>query len=346
MNVSDKFIRSLPKIDLHCHLDGSVRTQTMLDLALRQNYNLPADNVEELRKYVRVPPDCKSLSEFLERFNVFYPLLKTPYALERVTYELLRDCSYENTKYMEIRFAPVLQKTENFPVPEVIESVLKGLEKGTSEFDIKAGIILCLYRGSTPEEIKETAEWALRMKKYGVCGVDIAGDETSYGLSDFRETLDFCRKNEINMTIHAGEAGGPENIAEAVEMGALRIGHGVALAKDPNLREILIEKGIPLEICITSNIHTQVVDGYDCHPFKELHDKGVVITLNTDDRGVSGIDLTYEYNKAVELGLKVSDLADIILNGVEYSFQDEAKKNRMKEEFIKQIKGRMQFYEK
>ncbi len=341
-----KLIKSLPKIDLHCHLDGSVRTQTVLDLARRQNYLLPADNVKELRKYVRVSPDCRSLSEFLERFEVFYPLLKTSYALERITYELLRDCSLENTKYMEIRFAPVLQKTENFPVTEVVESVLKGLERGRSDFDIKAGVILCLYRGTSGEEIKETAECALKMKNYGVCGVDIAGDETLYGLSDFCETLDFCRENGINMTIHAGESGGPQNIAAAIKRGASRIGHGIALQKDRRLYRTLIEKEIPLEICITSNVQTQVVNDYGVHPFREFYKKGVKITLNTDDRGVSGIDLTHEYNKAVELGLKIDELKDIILNGVKYSFQDEREKDKMKQEFKNLIEERMQSYEK
>jgi len=326
--MKEEYYKKIPKIDLHCHLDGSVRTQTILELAQKQNYKLPADNVEELRKYVRVPLDCKSLSEFLERFEIFYPLLKNPYAMERTAYELCRDCSKENVKYLEIRFAPVLQKTEDFPVPAVVEAVLKGVKRAEGEFPIKCGVILCLYRGTTDRDSAQTVLAALKYSDSGVCGIDVAGDESRYPLEDFRKHIEKCRENNLGITIHAGEAGGPENILDALEMGADRIGHGVSLIKDPLLMERISDMGVPLEICLTSNVHTQVVSGYEDHPFMKFLENGVNITLNTDDRGVSGIDLTYEYMKAVGAGLTHEALSGIILNGAKFAFvPDEFRKS-------------------
>ncbi|MBN2408018.1 MAG: adenosine deaminase [Elusimicrobia bacterium] len=313
-------IARLPKVDLHCHLDGSIRTATILDLAKKQNYRLPASTVEELRPYVRVPLDCKSLGDFLKRFEVFYPLLTNSSAMERIAYELLRDCSAENVKYLEMRFAPVLQRTGELSIPEVTEAVIKGVLRGEKEFSIKCGIILCLYRSTSLEDSMETARCAVKYRKERVCGIDIAGDETRYPLDDFVKPVEFCKKEGINITIHAGEASGPQNIRKAVEMGADRIGHGISLIKDRKLMEEVASRQIPLEICLTSNVHTQVVEDYDRHPVRDFIKSGVKVTLNTDDRGVSGIDLTYEYEKALGLGISLEELGRIIEAGAESAF--------------------------
>jgi adenosine deaminase len=331
-------IKKLPKVDLHCHLDGSVRTATILELARMQNYKLPADTVDDLRRYVRVPLDCKSLGEFLNRFEVFYPLLTNSYALERIAYELCSYCASENVKYLEMRFAPVLQKTEQLPIPDVIESVLKGIRKGEKEFGIKAGVILCLYRGTDIEDSMMTAKCAVELKDKGVCGVDIAGDESRFPLKDFEKPIELCKNSGVNITIHAGEASGPESIKEAVDMGADRIGHGVTLQQDEILMKEIAEKRIPLEICLTSNIHTQVIEDYKLHPFKKFIENGVVVTLNTDDRGVSGIDLTYEYEKALEYGLKIAELKNIIMNSVDAAFLNDKEKNTLKMSVQEELK--------
>ncbi len=335
--MNNEILKKIPKVDLHCHLDGSIRTGTILDLARAVGHKLPADTVEELRPYVRVPEGCRSLGEFLERFETFYPLLKNPQALERISYELLRDTSAENMKYLEIRFAPVLQKDEGFSIPAVIESVLKGIERGEKEFPVRCGVILCLYRGTTLEDSLETARSAVRYRDYGVCGVDVAGDESRYGLSDFRKPVEICREGGLSLTVHAGEAGGPENIKQALELGADRIGHGVALIKDPALMEEVAEKKIPLEICITSNVQTQVVEDYSEHPFLKLIDSGVRVTLNTDDRGVSGIDMTYEYSKALELGLSPEGLEQVILEGASAAFLPEGERKRLRKEIQEEL---------
>ncbi|MFH1416546.1 MAG: adenosine deaminase [Elusimicrobiota bacterium] len=338
MSLPDELLRKLPKTDLHCHLDGSIRTSTIIELAREQGYPLPADNVEELRPYVRVPLDCRSLGDFLARFEVFYPLLTNPAALERISYELMRDCSAENVKYLEIRFAPVLQKTDSFPISQVVESVLAGIKKGERDYPIRGGLLLCLYRGTLPEDSIETVGCAISLRENGVCGIDIAGDESRYPLEDFITPVKMAREAGVNITIHAGEAAGAEYIKEAVAMGANRIGHGVTLAEDPALMEELARKEVPLEICITSNVHTQVVKDYETHPFRKFVENGVKVTLNTDDRGVSGIDLTYEYEKASELGLSLEDIQGIMINGVEAAFLDKEEKEELKTIFLKEIK--------
>ncbi len=327
----------MPKVDLHCHLDGSVRTSTILDLAQRQNFELPADNVEELREYVRVPIDCRSLGDFLNRFETFYPLLKSAYALERVAYELCRDCSVENTKYLEVRFAPVLQKTEDFPVPEVVEAVLAGIKRGEEEFDIKCNLILCLYRGTSMDDSRQTLKAAVDYSGRGVCGIDVAGDETRFGLEDFKDYIKQAKDAGLSVTIHAGEAAGPESIKAALKYGADRIGHGVALIKDKKLMDEVIKKEIPLEICLTSNVHTQVVRDYLSHPVRKFLSAGVKVILNTDDRGVSGIDLTYEYQKAKDIGITYEELVRMDLDGIKFAFAPVSLKDKLKERFLKEI---------
>ncbi|NLB34275.1 MAG: adenosine deaminase [Elusimicrobia bacterium] len=332
-------LRKLPKADLHCHLDGSIRTATILDLAREQGYSLPVDTVEELRPYVRVPKSCRSLKEFLECFDIFYPLLKNAPALERITYELLRDAAAENIRYIEVRFAPILQKDDGFPIPEVIEAVLRGIERGEQDFNIKARVIICLFRGTTLEDSMETVRYSSKYIKEGVCGIDVAGDESAYPLKDFLKPIDYALEEGLFVTVHAGEAGGPENVKQAVEAGAHRIGHGVALIKDPKLTEMIAKKQIPLEICITSNVQTQAVREYSEHPFLDLIEKGVVVTLNTDDRGISGIDLTYEYAKAVELGMGPATMKKVVYDGFKSAFASDEIINELIEAERENIEG-------
>lgn len=334
--MNENIIRKLPKVDLHCHLDGSIRTETILELAKMQDYHLPADNVEDLRKYVRVPRDCKCLSDFLKRFEIFYPLLTNKYALERITYELCELCASEEVKYLEIRFAPVLQRTEDLPMNKVIEAVLKGMKKGEAEYPIKCGLILCLYRGTSMEDIFRTARCAVELKEEGVCGIDIAGDESRFPLKIFEKPIEYCKNAGLPVTIHAGEASGPENIREAIRIGADRIGHGVTLWKDEELMREVADKSIPLEVCLTSNVHTQVVDDYASHPVRKFLESGIKVTLNTDDRGISGIYMTYEFRKALEIGITVNDLVKIIINGVESAFLKSAEKDKLKESIEKE----------
>ncbi len=342
MMVSTEVLKKIPKVDLHCHLDGSVRTSTILELAKKQNVKLPTENVEELNKYVRVSKNCRSLTEFLNAFEFFYPLLQNPYAVEKIGYELCEDAASENIKYLEVRFAPFLQATENFKITDVVKICLQGLRQGSRDFKIGVGLILCCYRSIPKEANIETVELAKKYTDSGVVAMDLAGDETRYPTRSFAEPLNLAKKYKIPFTVHAGESAGCESIKEAVELGASRIGHGVHLIDDTKLMEEIKEKEIPLEMCITSNIQTHVVADFESHPIKKFYDNGVIITINTDDRSVSGIDLTNEYNVAVNrLGFDMSDLIKIIHNGINALFipnKNKAELNKIFETEINAMK--------
>lgn len=336
--VPKEILKKIPKVDLHCHLDGSVRTSTILELAKKQKVKLPTENVEELNKHVRVYSDCRSLTEFLKAFEFFYPLLKNPYAIEKIGYELCEDAASENIKYLEVRFAPFLQSTENFKINDVVKICLSGLRQGTRDFKIDAGLILCCYRSIPKEANTATVELAKKYSARGVVALDLAGDETKYPTRCFAEPFILAKKYKIPFTVHAGEAAGPESIKEAIELGASRIGHGVHLTGDKNLMKNVLEKEIPLEMCITSNVQTRVVDDFESHPIKKFYDSGIKVTINTDDRSVSGIDLTNEYDVAVNrLGFGLSDLIKIIHNGISALFIPDKNKAELSKIFETEI---------
>ncbi len=341
--MADKIVellKKLPKVDLHCHLDGSLKPKTILSIAKKQGAKLPAENEDELKKYVQVPPDCSSLTEFLKVFETFYPLLRNPEAIEEVTYSLLSSTKEDNVRYIEMRLAPALQKTDSFSQEEVIRSVIKGAEKGKKDFGISWGLILCIYRSLNPEENRQTAELAVAYYGKGVVGVDLAGDESRYPVELYKEMMDMVHRRDIPITIHAGESAGPESIRNALELGARRIGHGVTLEQDPELRKRVKEEGIPLEMCLTSNVQTRVVSAIQQHPLVRYFRDGVKVTINTDDPGVSGIDLTHEYSVAFsQLGLSLEELIEIIYHGVESSFLHTDEKERMKEDFREEIEN-------
>lgn len=339
MEITREFLKKIPKVDLHCHLDGSVRTGTILELAKRQNIKLPTEDPDELKKYVQVTPSCRSLAEFLKAFEFFYPLLKNPYAVERIAYELCGDCKEENIKYFETRFAPALQSTEKFSQEEVVKTAISGLEQGCKDFGIKAGIILCCYRMITDEENWETVALAKKYYGKGVVGIDLAGDEVHYPTEKFLKFLKKANSYKIPITCHIGETPEGSGMKEVFNIPVQRIGHGVHLAKSSaNLLELVKSKGIPIEVCITSNVQTHVVDDYESHPVKEFYKNGIKVTINTDDRSVSGIDLTYEYDIVVNrLGFSSGDLVKIIFNGIDAAFISDSEKKVLREVFKKEI---------
>ena len=333
--ISPALVHRLPKCDIHVHLDGSVRVGTIRDAANKMGVKLPTQDLKELAKYVQAPPDCRSLSDFLKAFELFYPILKDPEILERISYELCEDVASENIRYMEVRFAPVLQAKEGFPMEEVVKSVLKGLERGQRNFKVRTRLLLCCYLPKPLATSIETVNLALKYREKGVAGVDLAGDEAHFSARKHREAFLIARKDGLPATIHAGEAGGAENIRYALEvLGARRIGHGVRLKEDPQLLARVKRDKIPLEMCLTSNVQTQAVKEYDLHPFKEYYDLGILVTLNTDDRSISDITLTDEIVKAIEYyQLSLEDIKRITFNGIESAFITEREKKVLKKEF-------------
>jgi adenosine deaminase len=337
--ISPALVRRLPKCDLHVHLDGSIRVETIRDAAKKLGVRLPTQDLKELARYVQAPPDCRSLSDFLRAFEIFYPALKDPEILERISYELCEDVSKENIRYMEVRFAPVLQAREDFSMEEVVKSVLKGLERGQRDFKIRVPLLLCCYRSEPPATSVQTVNLALKYRDDGVAGIDLAGDEAHFPVGKRKEAFKIAKKNGLPATVHAGEAAGAENIRFALDvLGARRIGHGVRLKEDPDLLERVRRERIPLEMCLTSNVQTQVVKEYDLHPFREYYDLGIPVTINTDDRSISNITLTSEIIKAIEYyQLSLEDVKKITLTGVEYAFTAEKEREGLKKKFEKEF---------
>ncbi len=334
-----KLVTSLPKIDLHRHLDGSVRIETIRDAAISHGFPLPTKNLKKLKKYTCVSRKCRSLSMFLEVFNFFYEFLKFPDVVERIAYENCEDAKKENLKYVELRFAPPLQATKNFPISDVVKCVLRGVKQGSKDFGIKVGVIFCIYRSVSEEENWVTVKLAEKYFGDGVVGIDLAGDESKYPTYKFKKFFDYARSVGIPITCHAGEASGPESIADAIKLGAKRIGHGTMLYKDEELMKKVRDKEIPLEICLTSNLQTRVVDKITLHPIKKYYDYGIKITINTDDPFVSQININSEYLLAQKtFNFSLEDIKQIILNSVEASFLPKKEKQILKKEIVKEFK--------
>lgn len=284
------------KIDLHLHLDGSLRPDTVWELAQEQGIVLPASSKEELVSFLRVPGECQSLTEYLERFDLPLLVLQRAAALERVTRELVEDLAKQGLTYAEIRFAPQLSTKQGLTQEEVVEAVIRGLNDALADHpSIKAGLILCFMRGADSQTNEGTFEAAKQYYGRGVLAVDLAGAEGLFKTADYEEIFKKVKKAGLPFTIHAGEADGPESVRKALEFGARRLGHGVRAAEDEVLVEQLIREKITLEVCPISNLHTKVAKDVHDHPIRRLFDRGVRVTVNTDNMTVSNTSLEREY---------------------------------------------------
>jgi len=313
--------RALPKIDLHLHLDGALRTRTILELAAKAGVPLPARSVEELEKHITVGPDCRSLPDFLRCFGVFLPVLRSAEAMERAAFELAEDQRRDGVVYFEARYAPCLQAGPGFPLEASVEAALAGLTRGDP--GRRWGLILCALRDWPPAASLETVRTAVRYRGRGVVGFDIANDERAPA-APHREAFDHARRHGLPVTVHAGEAGPAANIAEAIDvLGARRIGHGVRVVDDPAVLRLAIDRGIVFEQCLTSNLQTRSVPSLDAHPFPRLLREGARVTLNTDDPGVSRVTLSGELEMATRAyGLTDADHARLYANAVGGSFAE------------------------
>ena len=281
-------------IELHLHLDGSLRPETVWELAKEQNIKLPANTVDEVRDQMQVPEDCRTLEEYLTRFDLPLLVLQTREALERAAFELTEDLAKEGVTYAEIRFAPQLSIKGGMTQEQAVEAAIEGVKRGMEQYpSIRVGLILCCMRGEDNEEWNlQTVEAAKKYLGDVVCAVDIAGAESLYPTERFAPV--FEREYGLPSTIHAGEAAGPESMKTALAFGAKRIGHGVAAVEDPELVRRLIEEQITLEVCVTSNYQTKVVPSIEAHPIRRLFNAGVRVTVNSDNRTVSNTNVRKE----------------------------------------------------
>jgi adenosine deaminase len=321
LSIFSSKLRQLPKAELHCHLDGSVRPETLVELAREHRVQLPRQTPEELAEFMRVD-DAQSLEDYLRRFDVTISVMQSEEALERIAYELAEDAADDGVRYIEIRNAPLLNVVQGLTLVQAVEAPLRGLRKAENDFGITARFIICGLRQFPPESSLEMARLAVEFKNDGVVAFDLAGGEKGNPASRHAEAFRYARENNLAVTVHAGEGDGAESVREAVHIcGANRIGHGTRLIEDPDLTQYVNDRRIALEVCLTSNVQTRVADSYASHPFREYFDRGLNVTLNTDNRLMSATTLTDEYVYAAEhLGFTVEELAGIALNGFESAF--------------------------
>jgi adenosine deaminase len=314
-------LRRLPKAELHCHLDGSVRPATLLELAHEYGAPMPRSDAESLRTYMRAS-DVHSLEEYLERFSVTLSVLQTAEALERVAYELVEDAAADGVRYIEIRYAPMLNVTGGLSLGEAIEAPLRGLARAEHEHGTVGRLILCALRQYDPDDSLEVAELGAEYRLRGVVGFDLAGPEAAYPASHHARAFAYARERGLACTCHAGEGAGADSVREAVHVcGAERLGHAARLIEDASLTDYVGEHRIPLEICLTSNVQTGAAPSYEGHPIRQFFDRGLNVVLNTDNRLMSDTTLTDEYLLAADrLGFTADELSSIALNGFESCF--------------------------
>ena len=314
-------LRRLPKAELHCHLDGSLRPETLLDLAREYGQPIPRDDAESLRAFMRVD-DARSLEDYLAKFDVTLAVLQTAGALERVAYELAIDAGRDGVRYIEARFAPVLNVRGGLSPGEAIEAPLRGLERAARDGGATGRIIVCALRHLSPDVSMELAHLAVAYRARGVVGFDLAGGELGNPASAHAAAFEFALGHDLACTCHAGEGAGASSVREAIhQCGAHRIGHATRLIEDEALTEYVNDRRIPLEICLTSNVQTRAVVSYEAHPLRRYFDRGLNVVLNTDNRLMSGTSLTDEYvHAARSLEFTFDELAQIARNGFASAF--------------------------
>ncbi len=324
-------IHRLPKAELHCHLDGSMRLSTIIELAREQKVELPTFDEEALARHLKVGLQCRDLDEYLEPFDTIQLVLQEKDALERAAYELACDCAAENVLYLEVRYSPVWHCRKGLTWRETVDAVLAGLRRAEKEHDIKCNLILCGIRSMTPDVSKALAELAVEYKGRGVVGYDLAGSEAHNPAKDHIEAFYVVKNNNVNITLHAGEMIGPPSIHQALHYcGADRIGQGTYLSRDGNLVNYVNDHRIPLEICLTSSLQTGAVEELSFHPFPFYFTFGLRVTLNTDNRLISDTTLSKEYWKAAcEFDLTMDDIKRLIINSFKSAFLPLREKQRL-----------------
>ncbi len=345
-----------PKIDLHCHLDGSLSIGTIRELARTSHIELP-DSDAELEKMLTAPPDCASTAQYLECFDLPCACLQTAENLFEAARSVVVAAAADDVIYMEIRFAPLLHTLRGLSVEEIVRSVVDGVRRGSAEVNasasaapaaseetgvagqvtgaqdlagrrrIEVGVILCGMRHMPVAENVEMLKMAAKFFGQGVCGVDIAGDETDHPPMEQKAFFDLANALGIPITIHAGECGSAQNVLDAVSLGARRIGHGIALMRDAAARRVVRERGVTLEMCPTSNLQTGEVGTWENYPFRMFMDEGLRVTVNTDNRTVSSTTMAQEFSKLERhCKMTAADKEKILQNSIDAAFAPEAVK--------------------
>lgn len=317
-------ILAWPKTDLHCHLDGSLRLETLLALAAEQGKldELPATDYNALYKILESIDHSNSLEDYLVWFKYTIMVMQTAEALERIAFELMEDAARENVRYLEIRYAPIEHTRGGLTIEEANEAVWAGIQRAEKTYKITGRLIICGLRDRFESESFRLAELAVKLKSRGVVAYDLAGGEAGNPAKLHVHAFAFAREQNLNLTCHAGEAWGPASIHQALhDCGVHRIGHGVTLKQDQDLMHYVIDHRIPLEMCPTSNVQTHVVPDFESHPMKYYVEQQVRVTVNTDNRLFSRTNVTEELWRCHQhMGFDEQTLKWIVLNGFKSAF--------------------------
>jgi len=320
-SIDRELLRLLPKAELHCHLDGSLRPETMIELGRELGKPMPTADADSLREFMRVD-DARHLEDYLERFAITLSVMQTESALERVAFELAEDAAADGVRYIEVRYAPVLNTREGLTLEQAVEAPLEGLARAEREHGVVGRVIVCALRHMPLSVSQELAELAVAYRHHGVVGFDLAGGEVGNPARAHAPAFEYVRSHDLACTCHAGEGDDAGSVREAIHVcGAHRIGHATHLIDDTSLTDYCNDRRIPLKICLTSNVQTRAARSYATHPFREYFKRGLNVVLNTDNRLMSGTTLTDEYVHAAEsLDFTFDELAEVALNGFESAF--------------------------
>jgi adenosine deaminase len=320
--IASKY-RALPKVDLHRHLEGSLRLETMLDIAGQHHIAVPED-VIGLGSLVQMQPDESfSFRNFLAKFNTLRLFYRSPEVIDRVTREAVEDAANDNVRYMELRFTPVaLTRAEGFPLKDVVDWVTSSAHAAAGRYGMLVRLIPSVNRHESPELAEQVARLAADHMDAGIVGLDLAGNEAEFPTEPFYGIFREARQSGLHLTMHAGEWGPASNVGEAIrKFGAERIGHGVRVLEDSSVTELAKELGIPFEVCVTSNYQSGVVPSLAAHPLPRMLDRGLNVTIDTDDPSISHITLSHEYHVVCEdLGLSEAALRVRILAAAQAAF--------------------------
>lgn len=323
-------MQALPKIELHRHLEGSLRLQTLVAIALEHNITLPYFNVERLRPFVTVMPgEVRSADSFMQKFSTLRQFYRSPEIIKRVAYEVVADAAQDNVKYLELRFTPMaLNNYMQCQYTEIVEWVCESVAAAMQKHDIQVQLLVSMNRHESVETGALAMEAALAFRDYGVAGIDLAGREDGHSAQPFLDLFKSARSAGLGVTAHAGEWAGNHSLHEAIyDLEVDRIGHGVRIVESPLLMAAIAERGTTLEVCPSSNIDSGVIPSLEEHPLPRLYQHGLRTTINTDDPLVSNITLSDELARAVEhMGLTIDDIKRLTLNAAEAAFLPDAEK--------------------
>ncbi len=318
-----KQYRKMPKVDLHRHLEGTLRLRTMLEVADQHGITIP-DDILRLSNLVQMQEEEGfSFQTFLSKFNTLRLFYRSPEIIHRITREAIEDAARDNVRYMELRFTPVaLSRAERFPLHDVMDWVIQSSRDASQEFGIKVRLLVSVNRHESAELAEQVAWLAAERRDHGIVGIDLAGNEAEFKSEPFYGIFREARQSGLHITIHAGEWGPAANVREAIEeLGAERIGHGVRVLEDPKVVDLARERGTPFEVCITSNHQSGVIPAPETHPLGKMLECGLNATINTDDPSVSRITLSHEYHVFCHvLRLPEDLLQERILAGAQAAF--------------------------